>query len=153
MALQRSAPFQHFPSYPYSRGSELVVIATLTMSHYDIFRNQLAIRFPAHGYALWEPSPGDLYHVVGIGDVGYITEGRFQRLFNILLPADDPSHENFGVPDNHTPFRPKVPKHITSGILRPDNFCSAGVTLEFDEYDGPSATRLSRCIVIQVPCH
>ncbi|KAI9447262.1 hypothetical protein BJY52DRAFT_1127518 [Lactarius psammicola] len=108
------------------------------MAHYDIFRDQLAIRFPAHGHALWEPSPGNLYHAVGVGDVGYISKGRFHRLFNILLPADDPSHENFGVPDNHEPFKPNVPKHILSGILRPDNFCSAGVTLE---------------CTIQVSCH
>ena len=111
------------------------------MAHYDIFREQLAIRFPALGHALWEPSPGNLYHVVGIGDIGYISEGRFHRLFNILLPADDPSHRNFGVPDNHTPLEPKVPEHVTSGILRPNNLCSAGVTLESDEL-GRFATRL-----------
>jgi hypothetical protein len=121
-----------------------------TMAHYDIFRDQLTIRFPALGHALWEPSPGNLYRVVGVGDVGYISQGRFHRLFNILLPADDPSHENFGVPDNHEPFQPKVSEHIRIGILRPDNFCSAGVTLE-DEYV-QFATRLSRCS-IQVSCH
>ena len=115
-----------------------------TMAHYDIFREQLAIRFPGYGHALWEPSPGDLYHIVEVGDVGYISQGRFHRLFNILLPADDPSHQNFGVPDNHKPFKPNVSKHIISGVLCPDNFCSAGVTLESDEY-GPFATRLPRC--------
>ena len=116
------------------------------MAHYDIFRDQLAIRFPAHGYALWEPSPGDPSQVVGIGDVGYISEGRFHRLFNIMLPADDPSHENFGVPDYHEQFKPKVSKHVTPGLLRPDNFTSAGVTLESDEND-PQATRLPRCTI------
>jgi hypothetical protein len=123
------------------------------MAHYDIFREQLAIRFPGYGHALWDPSPGDLYHVAGIGDVGYISEGRFHRLFNILLPADDPSHENFGVPDNHKPFKPNVSKHIMSGILCPDNFCSTGVTLiESDEYHGPSATRLP-IYINHVSCH
>ncbi|KAF8272440.1 hypothetical protein EI94DRAFT_293928 [Lactarius quietus] len=102
------------------------------MAHYDIFRDQLAIRFPAYGHALWEPSPGDLYDVASVGDVGYINEGRFHRLFNILLPADDPSHENFGVPDNHEQFQPQVPRHITSAILRPSNFCSVGVTMVSD---------------------
>jgi hypothetical protein len=121
------------------------------MAHYDIFRDQLAIRFPAYGYALWEPSPGDLYHVASIGDVGYISHGRFHRLFNILLPADDPSHEIFGVPDNHHPFQPKVSKHITSSILHPENFCSAGVTLELEGW-GYSATRLSG-FTSQVSCH
>ncbi|KAF8265211.1 hypothetical protein EI94DRAFT_366055 [Lactarius quietus] len=102
------------------------------MAHYDIFRDQLAIRFPAYGHALWEPSPGDLYDVASVGDVGYISEGRFHRLFNILLPADDPSHQNFGVPDNHEQFQPKVPRHLIFGTLFPDNFCSVGVTLESD---------------------
>ncbi|KAF8262522.1 hypothetical protein EI94DRAFT_1704705 [Lactarius quietus] len=79
-----------------------------TMAHYDIFREQLAIRFPGYGHALWEPSPGGLYHVGGVGDVGYVSQGRFHRLFNILLPANDPSHANFGVPDGHEPFTPNV---------------------------------------------
>ena len=121
------------------------------MAHYDIFRDQLAIRFPGYGHALWEPSPGDLYHVTSVGDVGYISQGGFHRLFNILLPADDPSHENFGVPDNHKPFKPKVSKHIISGILRPDNFCSAGVTLHPDglEYQAARSLRFT----IQLSCH
>ncbi|KAF8265480.1 hypothetical protein EI94DRAFT_1588721 [Lactarius quietus] len=82
------------------------------MAHYDIFRDQLAIRFPGYGHALWEPSPGDPNDVVGVGDVGYINQGKFHRLFNIMLPADHPSHESFGVPDNHEQFRPRVPRHI-----------------------------------------
>jgi hypothetical protein len=123
-----------------------------TMAHYDIFRDQLAIRFPGYGHALWEPSPVDHYGVVGVGDVGYIREGRFHRLFNILLPADDPSHAVFKVPDNHEPFQPEMPEHSIPGILRPGNFCSVGVTLESDEYDGRFATRLLRC-KIQVSSH
>ena len=118
------------------------------MAHYDIFREQLAIRFPGYGHALWEPSPGDLYQVVEVGDVGYISQGRFHRLFSISLPADDPSHQNFGVPDNHEPFKPNVSKHIISGTLCPDNFCSAGVTLEPDEYHGQFAKGLPRSCTI-----
>ena len=92
---------------------------------------------PALGHALWEPSLGNLYQTAGVGDVGYIGEGRFHRLFNILLPADDPSHRSFGV----LPLEPKVSEHVISGILRPSNFCSAGVTLESNDL-GPFATRL-----------
>ena len=110
------------------------------MAHYDIFRDQLAIRFPAHGYALWEPSPGD--HVTSVGDVGYISRGRFHRLFSILLLADDPSHENFGAPDNHTPFNPGVSRHIISGILRQTDFISAGVSRREPYGSGYQATRL-----------
>ena len=116
------------------------------MAHYDIFRDQLAIRYPGYGHALWEPSPVDPHGVVGIGDVGYISQGRFNRLFNIFLTADHPSHENYGVPDNHEPFKPNVLKHIISSTLCPDNFCSAGVTLESDGLE-QFATRLPKCTI------
>jgi hypothetical protein len=66
-------------------------------AHYDIYREQLASLH--HGHALWEPNPpGDIYSRISIGDVGYIREGYFYRLFNILLPEDHPSHELHGVP-------------------------------------------------------
>ena len=119
------------------------------MAHYDIFHDQLAIRFPAHGHALWEPSPWP--HVTSVGDVGYISQNRFHRLFNILLPADDPSHKTFGVPDNHEPFKPRVLEHIIPGKLSPDNFCSAGVTLDPGGL-GFQAARLAR-FILQVSCH
>ncbi len=58
------------------------------MAHYDVFSAQLAIKFPAYGHALWEPSPTELsqYCAVDVGDVGFTREGRFHRLFNVLLP-------------------------------------------------------------------
>ncbi|KAH9002317.1 hypothetical protein EDB86DRAFT_2899238, partial [Lactarius hatsudake] len=62
------------------------------MVHYDIFRHHLLITAPAYGYALWDPNPGNLCPAVEVGDVGYIREGRFHRLFNVLLPAEHPSH-------------------------------------------------------------
>ena len=36
----------------------------------NIFREELAIRYPTHGHALWEPDPGGLYEAVEVGDVG-----------------------------------------------------------------------------------
>ncbi len=98
------------------------------MAHYDIFRHHLSIKFPAYGYALWEPNPGRLYPPVEVGDVGYIRQGKFRRLFNVLLPADDPSHQKLGVPEYHEPLRPNVEDHIDSCKLSPHNFCSARVT-------------------------
>ena len=103
---------------------------TSTMAH-DIFREQLAIKFSNHGHALWEPSPGSLHpQAARVSDVGYIREGKFQRLFKILLPAEDLPHKKFGVPEHHEPFKPNVPNHIDSGTLHPNDFCSAGVRLE-----------------------
>ena len=109
---------------------------TSTMAHYDIFRHHLSIAAPSYGHALWEPSPGNLYPAVEVGDVGYICEGKFRRLFNVLLPANDPSHRNFGVPEYHEPLTLNIENHIDVGNLGPHNFFSTSVTLgpESDRY-------------------
>ena len=98
------------------------------MTHYDIFREQLAIKYPAYGYALWEPSPSRTYDVVEVGDVGFIREGRFHRLFNALLSVDHPSHK-FGVPEYHEPLIPKLSDHIIYGVLSPGHYYSAGIDM------------------------
>ncbi|KAH8993421.1 hypothetical protein EDB92DRAFT_401933 [Lactarius akahatsu] len=100
------------------------------MTHYNTFREQLAIAHPAFGYALWEPDPGDLYPPVEVGDVGFIRQGKFHRLFNALLPANHESHQRFGVPERFEPLRLSVPNHIDRGALYPNNFCSYGVSVE-----------------------
>ena len=99
------------------------------MAHYDIFRDQLGIKYPAFGHALWEPNPGRLYSPVEVGDVGFIREGKFHRVFNALLPADHPSHQRFGVPEYYEPLRPSVAEHVDSGTLTPNDFCSYGVAV------------------------
>lgn len=99
------------------------------MAHYDIFREQLAIKYPAHGHALWEPSPRRGHNRVEIGDVGFIREGKFHRLFNALLPADHPSHK-FGVPEYHEPLTPSLSDHIDRSVLSRNHYCSAGITME-----------------------
>lgn len=101
------------------------------MAHFDTFREQLAIAFPAFGHALWEPNPGS-NPAVEVGDVGFIRNGKFHRLFNALLPADDPSHTNsnfnFGVPAYHEQLQLRVRNH-DPGTLSPNNFYSHGVTV------------------------
>jgi hypothetical protein len=55
-----------------------------------------------HGTALWNPNPVEgLYDCgqVSIGDVGYLFEGDFIRMFNVTLPWDDPSNTKLGMPD------------------------------------------------------
>jgi len=98
------------------------------MAHYNTFRDQLAIAHPAFGYALWEPDPGDSLPVE-VGDVGFIREGKFHRIFNALLPANHPSHEKLGVPDDHEPLRPRMLDHINRGSLSPNTLYSYGVTV------------------------
>jgi hypothetical protein len=63
---------------------------------WNVYREQLSALY--HGYALWEPSPmGGLYDMVSIGDVGYVYNGSFYRMFNVTLPWDDPSNNRLGV--------------------------------------------------------
>ena len=100
-------------------------------AHYDIFRHHLWATAPAFGHALWDPDPGNLYPAVEVGDVGYVREGKFHRLFNALLPEDHPSHRNFGVPDYHErlTLNRDIEDHINIGSHNPQNFCSIAVTL------------------------
>ena len=102
------------------------------MADYDIFREQLAIKYPSYGHALWEPSPKKQDRPVLVGDVGFILRGKFHRLFNALLPADDPSHER-GVPEYHEPLIPTLLDHLDTGFLSRNNYCSAGVSVEADQ--------------------
>ncbi|PIL25476.1 hypothetical protein GSI_13366 [Ganoderma sinense ZZ0214-1] len=55
-----------------------------------------------HGHPLREPEQTQSGGArVLIGDVGYLLGGGFYRLFNTTLPADDPSHERYSVPDGY----------------------------------------------------
>ena len=104
------------------------------MHHYDIYRDQLSITHPSFGHALWDPAPEGEYGPVKVGDVGYVREGRFFRLFNALLPADDPSHNDIPLPEHHEPLISNVRNHIYRGTpLRPNHYCSAGVNITHAE--------------------
>jgi hypothetical protein len=105
------------------------------MTHYEIFREQLAIKYSAFGHALWEPSPGRLYRCAEVGDVGYVRGGKFHRLFNALLPADHETHRTFGVPEYHEPLTPNSSEHIDVGVLKPYHYRSPGVTVTAPELD------------------
>ena len=101
------------------------------MADYDIFREQLAIKYPSYGHALWGPNPRNPDRPVQVGDVGFIRQGKFHRLFNALLPADHPSHE-FGVPGYHEPLVLKLSNHIDTDSLDRNDYCSGGVIVEPD---------------------
>jgi hypothetical protein len=65
---------------------------------YHVYRDQLTSL--SQGLALWDPTPPkDIYDNVSIGDVGYVQGGRFIRMFNVMLPWDDPSNKKLGEPD------------------------------------------------------
>jgi hypothetical protein len=52
------------------------------------------------GLALWNPNPPKkIYDKVSIGDVGYLHEGSFIRMFNVMLPWSHESNRTFGQPE------------------------------------------------------
>lgn len=67
---------------------------------YNVYREQLTSLF--HGHALWDPDPSNIYPQVSVGDVGYVKEGCFFRMFNVLLEWDDPSNYTFCEPEPYT---------------------------------------------------
>ena len=93
------------------------------MTAWNVYAQQLTML--GHGYPLWKGTPSNCPPGVQIGDVGYLSEGEFIRLFNALRPADDPLNSN-GVPNNYTPFvkgeRARIMK--TPGVIVPSTLCS-----------------------------
>ena len=70
------------------------------MSHFTVYRDHLASL--SQGIALWNPPPlKDIYDKVAIGDVGYLQDGSFIRMFNVTLPWDDPSNATLGDPEEY----------------------------------------------------
>ena len=103
------------------------------MGDCNIFREELGIRYPDHGHALWDPDPRELYNSVEVGDVGFIRRGYFYRLFNALLPRDPPS--NLDTRDDNGPMypprlEPKIPQHIRRDRDNLKDFHSKSVTME-----------------------
>ena len=65
---------------------------------FNVYREQLTSQY--HGLALWNPKPvKSLYDQVSIGDVGYLCDGNFIRMFNVKLRWDHPSNAKFGPPN------------------------------------------------------
>ena len=64
----------------------------------NVYWNQLLAL--SHGIALWNPNPPNkIFNNVSIGDVGYLQEGTFIRMFNVMLPWNHPSNRTFGDPE------------------------------------------------------
>ncbi|TBU30104.1 hypothetical protein BD311DRAFT_659806 [Dichomitus squalens] len=81
-----------------------------------------------HGHPLWEPEPTASGEVL-IGDVGYILDGGFYRLFNATLAADDAVNQRYGVPDGYEPLKvPPTLKHVRANALQAGPICSKSVT-------------------------
>jgi hypothetical protein len=63
-----------------------------------VYRDQMTTL--SYGLALWNPNPPkEIYDKVSIGDVGYLYEGSFIRMFNVMLPWTHESNRTLGEPE------------------------------------------------------
>ncbi|KZT63899.1 hypothetical protein DAEQUDRAFT_679571 [Daedalea quercina L-15889] len=91
------------------------------MSASDVYAQQL-FRL-GYGYPLWDPQTprGEVY----VGDVGFIDEGSFHRVFNATNPEDHPANK-YGVPSGYKPFTltSEFSSYKKPGALAPGALCS-----------------------------
>jgi hypothetical protein len=82
-----------------------------------------------------------------------VRRGKFYRLFNALLPADDAFHE-LGVPECHKPLVSSLLDHIDEGSLSFNNYCSARVSVEADPgyHSLVSAIQHSELSIANIDC-
>jgi hypothetical protein len=67
---------------------------------FKVYQDQLTTL--CHGLALWCPNPPkEIYDKISIGDVGYLHEGSFIRMFNVMLPWSHESNRTLGEPETY----------------------------------------------------
>ncbi|KAF7796004.1 hypothetical protein EIP86_007173 [Pleurotus ostreatoroseus] len=91
----------------------------------DVYAQELGIK--NYGLPLWFPEPVDGHGEVRIGDVGFIHEGQFHRLFNATVGQDHP-YNRHGVPTDFSPlnFQPQL-LNIRHDYLEPGPISSKSV--------------------------
>lgn len=120
IALSLVSPLIHrrkdrVPCMPRKRGT--------LCSAADVYAEQLSPS--GYGYPLWFPEPHD--GEILLGDVGYIHDGSFVRLFNVTLPDTHPANRN-GVPDGFVPLKFHPRYSYTQDHFLPDGpIASKGV--------------------------
>ena len=90
----------------------------------EIYASQLV--HLGYGHPLWYPEP-DLVGEIKIGDVGYIDDGKFIRLFNACRTERDGINTKRGVPGGFVPL-----KFPDEQILKQDNIVNPGKPLRSD---------------------
>jgi hypothetical protein len=99
----------------------------MAQAHYETYRDQLASLY--HGHALWVPDPARLYDRVRVGDVGYVKQGHFLRMFNVLLPSDDTA-QVYGVPEGFVQLNMGPFYNVRTLNLPQGDYCSNTVTVD-----------------------
>ena len=114
--------------------STLAVSSPMSDPPFDVYRDQLSAL--SQGVALWRPSPPRdnfnnlIYTNVSIGDVGYLREGAFMRMFNVMLPWDHPSNQKLGNPDPYKTLSSGNFVNILRDDLDKEEYCSRYVSGE-----------------------
>ncbi|KAJ3535821.1 hypothetical protein NM688_g6924 [Phlebia brevispora] len=76
-----------------------------------------------YGHPLWYPDPISSGEPQ-LGDIGYLNNGRFHRIFNIMVEKDHPWNRRHGVPDDFVPVRlPEAhiveePRYLTPNVFK-----------------------------------
>ncbi len=96
---------------------------------FTVYRDQLTSLY--RGLALWNPNPQKvIYDKVSIGDVGYVSEGAFIRMFNVMLPWDHESNKQLGEPVPYESLSCGSFANITENPLERGEHCSRSVSAE-----------------------
>ena len=99
---------------------------------FNVYRDQLSSL--NYGLALWNPSPlKPIYDHVSIGDVGYVREGLFIRLFNVVLPWDHKSNTAMGQPEPYESLDCGQYSQNLQGPLRQQQHFSRNVSTETND--------------------
>ncbi|KAF8493496.1 hypothetical protein F5888DRAFT_1618017 [Russula emetica] len=95
---------------------------------FNIYREQLSSQY--RGLALWDPNPVQgLFKDPGpghvsIGDVGYLDNGTFMRIFNVKLPRDDPSNTFIEIPEGYKPLNREHFDNVRHSAVRQEEYQS-----------------------------
>ena len=108
------------------------------MAYYDTYRDQLTSLY--HGHALWVPDPAGLYDHVRVGDVGFVRQGHFLRMFNAILPYDDPA-QGYGVPEGFVPLNMGPFQNIRTLNLQQGDYYSATVEVDHESLEAEYVTK------------
>jgi hypothetical protein len=90
--------YAHGHEYSMSTDSASSPMSVDLFPVYKVYQDQMTTL--SHGVALWNPNPPkEIYDKVSIGDVGYLHEGSFIRMFNVMLPWNHESNRTLGEPE------------------------------------------------------
>ena len=97
---------------------------------FNIYREHLSSKY--HGLALWDPKPVEnLFKQPGhvsIGDVGYLDNGAFMRMFNVTLPWDDPANRLLGKPGKYELIEPSCSGNVRDSEIREGEYYTPHVS-------------------------